>query len=265
IQYSITWYIAQGNPPITDNPNAEMFAQILLTYQSGSFGEIFFTNLFGYVFGRVPDLLFTGRFFKVLALFLLGFYLAKGKWLTDIQQRQKQLKKILFWGLAIGIPCNLILAHVMETDAYYSLAPSGIVEPIVYAFGVPALGLAYACMVVLAYQGTRLRQALKVLAPLGRMALTNYLFQSLICCLLFQSYGFGLFGVVNPLFFTLIGLSILIIQIIYSNWWLSKYQYGPAEWLWRSLTYGRQQAMKSLPDLRTSQMNMSGLDKTHRE
>jgi len=244
IQYAIVWTSAQGVAAPGDQENREIFDQIVLAYQTGSFLEIFQTNLFGYAFGRFPDLIFTGRFFKVLALFLLGYFIAKNRWFAEIPQRKDQLQRIMLWSALIGIPCNVILAKMMATDAYYAMKPAGIIEPIVYAFGVPALGMSYACGIALAYQRKRFKSILSALAPFGRMALTNYLMQSLICGFIFQSYGLGLFGAVSPLFFTLIGISILILQIIYSNWWLSKYQYGPMEWFWRSLTYGKMQPMK---------------------
>ncbi|MEL7271523.1 MAG: DUF418 domain-containing protein [Bacteroidota bacterium] len=244
VQYGIKWYAVQQTGIPGELSGSEMFEQIVLTYQTGSFMEISMTNFFGYVFGRFPDLIFTGRFFKVLAMFLLGFYVAKNRWFAAIPKRKEQLKKIMLWCAVIGIPCNLVMAHMMTTDAYYTMAPSGIIEPLVYAFGVPALGMCYACAIALAYQKPRYNLILNRLAPFGRMALTNYLMQSLICCLIFKSYGLGLFGSMGPLFFTLIGIGILAFQIIFSNWWLTQYQYGPAEWLWRSLTYRKLQPFK---------------------
>ena len=244
IQYTIEWSAAQGTTAAGEISGREMFEQIILTYQTGSTKEIFMTNFFGYIFGRFPDLIFTGRLFKVFAMFLLGFYIAKNRWFAEIPQRREQLKRIMLWSALVGIPCNLVMAHMMSTGAYYTMAPSGIIEPIVYAFGVPALGICYACGIALAYQKEKFKTTLQVLAPLGRMALTNYLMQSVIGCLIFQSYGLGLFGHISPVFFTLIGISILILQIIFSNWWLSKYQYGPAEWLWRSMTYRKIQPIK---------------------
>ncbi|MEM1406284.1 MAG: DUF418 domain-containing protein [Bacteroidota bacterium] len=244
IQYGIMWYQQQGAPPVDQSDSAAMFAQIVNTYQTGTFGEILFTNFGGLVFGRYPDLIFTGRFFKVFAMFLLGFYITRNSWFAEIPKRREQLKRIMLWSALVGIPCNLVMAHMMSTGAYYTMAPSGIIEPIVYAFGVPALGICYACGIALAYQKDKFKAPLQILAPLGRMALTNYLMQSVIGCLIFQSYGLGLFGHISPVFFTLIGISILILQLIFSNWWLSKYQYGPAEWLWRSMTYRKIQPIK---------------------
>ena len=117
-------------------------------------------------------------------MFLLGYYLARNEWFNNIEQRQDQIKRIMFWCAAVGIPCNLIMAQMMTTDAYYTMAPSGIIEPLVYAYGVPALGLFYACGIALLYQKSNGKMWLDHLAPLGRMALTNYLMQSLICWLI---------------------------------------------------------------------------------
>ena len=245
VQYGWMLDQQQGVPPVDQSDSAAMFAQIVNTYQTGTFGEILFTNFGGLVFGRYPDLVFTGRFFKVFAMFLVGFFIAKNRWFAEIPERRDQLKRIMLWSALVGIPCNLVMAHIMSTGAYYAMSASGIIEPMVYAFGVPALGICYACAIALAYQKEKFKTTLQVLAPLGRMALTNYLMQSLIGCLIFQSYGLGLFGHIGPIFFTLIGISILILQIILSNWWLSKYQYGPAEWLWRSLTYRKIQPIRS--------------------
>ena len=244
IQYAIPWYMAQGAPTDAGVSGNAMFEQIILTYQTGSFWDIAYTNTMGTIFGRFPDLVFTGRFFKVFAMFLLGYYLAKNNWFATINQRKAQIKRIMIWCAVIGIPCNLVMAEMMTTDAYYSMAPNGIIEPLVYAYGVPALGMCYTCGVTLLYQKERWQKLLNILAPLGRMALTNYLSQSLICCLIFKGYGLGYFANMDPLYFTLIGLGILIFQIIFSKWWLSKFRFGPAEWLWRSLTYRKIQPIK---------------------
>ena len=243
IQYGITWWMAQGGPPGEVSGN-EMFERIVRTYQSGSFMEITMTNTFGFIFGRFPDLIFTGRFFKVFAMFLLGYYLVRNEWFTNVMQRKDQIKKIMIWCAVIGIPCNLVMAHMMTTDAYYTMAPSGIIEPVVYAYGVPALGMFYACAVALLYQKENWKQKLNILAPFGRMALTNYLTQSLIACLIYKSYGLGYFGKMGPVYFTLIGLGILLVQITWSIWWHKRYKFGPAEWLWRSITYRKFQGMK---------------------
>jgi uncharacterized protein len=79
---------------------------------------------------------------------------------------------------------------------------------------------------------------------MGRMALTNYLMQTLINILIFNGIGLGLAGKIGPSIYILWFVFLMILQIIFSKWWLSKYQFGPFEWLWRSLTYKKLQPMK---------------------
>ena len=76
------------------------------------------------------------------------------------------------------------------------------------------------------------------------MALSNYLLQSLICTTIFYSYGLALFGKVRPSLGLLLTIIICLIQIPLSVWWLRRFQFGPIEWLWRSLTYWQRQPMR---------------------
>ena len=77
------------------------------------------------------------------------------------------------------------------------------------------------------------------LAALGRMALTNYLMQSVVLGLIFYGYGFGLFDRLGSAVGVLIGIALYAAQIGFSVWWLGRFRFGPFEWLWRSLSYGR--------------------------
>jgi uncharacterized protein len=81
------------------------------------------------------------------------------------------------------------------------------------------------------------------LAAVGRTALSNYLLQSLICTTIFYSYGLGLFGRVGPAAGTALAVVIYAVQVPLSRWWLRRFQFGPMEWLWRSLTYMKRQPM----------------------
>ncbi len=76
------------------------------------------------------------------------------------------------------------------------------------------------------------------------MALTNYLLQTLICTTLFYSYGLGLYGKVGPAAAALLAIAIYLFQVALSLLWVRRFRFGPAEWLWRSATYGRLQPMR---------------------
>ncbi|UWX03681.1 DUF418 domain-containing protein [Pseudoxanthomonas sp. NC8] len=82
------------------------------------------------------------------------------------------------------------------------------------------------------------------LAPAGRMALTNYLLQSIICTLLFYGYGLGYFEQLPRSWQIPFALGLFALQVLCSRWWLQRFRFGPAEWLWRSLTYARLQPMR---------------------
>jgi uncharacterized protein len=241
IQYSIFWGINLTTPPQLIVPAEEgaprFFDTLIKIYQTGTFGEIIQTNMGGLIFGRYPDLLFTGRFFRVLAMFLIGFYISRNMLYANVQANRPFIKKVMIWGAVIGIPCNIVLAMMMTTDTYYELAPIGIVQPLVYAFGVPALCLFYAAAITLLFENESWKKPLMIFAPVGQMALTNYLMQSLICVFIFMSYGLGLSAQVGPAKLTIIAFTIYTAQVIFSHVWVRYYRFGPMEWLWRSLTY----------------------------
>jgi len=77
---------------------------------------------------------------------------------------------------------------------------------------------------------------IRLLAPLGRMTLTNYLMQSLICMTFFYGFGFGHWGLPRAQQVLFVAV-VCVAQIAFSHWWLARFRYGPMEWLWRGFTY----------------------------
>ncbi|HJP38972.1 MAG: DUF418 domain-containing protein [Gammaproteobacteria bacterium] len=82
------------------------------------------------------------------------------------------------------------------------------------------------------------------IAAVGRMALSNYLGQSILCGLIFYTVGLGLYGQFTGYYLYLVVAGIWLVQIAFSNWWLTHYRFGPFEWVWRSLTYGKRQPLR---------------------
>jgi uncharacterized protein len=113
----------------------------------------------------------------------------------------------------------------------------------------PILTFGYVSALVLLAQKEPWRKPLKPLAAAGRMALTNYLMQSVICTFLFYSYGLRLYGSVGAAAGLVLSVSIWLVQLPISMLWLGKFRFGPMEWLWRSLTYGKAQPMKPTVEL----------------
>jgi len=98
--------------------------------------------------------------------------------------------------------------------------------------------IAYACVFLLLSQRPRAARLVRPLAAAGRMGLTTYLTQSVVCTVLFYSYGLRWYGTVGFTGMLVITLVIYACQMVVSTWWLKRFRFGPAEWLWRKLTYG---------------------------
>ena len=99
-------------------------------------------------------------------------------------------------------------------------------------------------LIMLMYKSGIFKWLFSLLQPVGQMAFTNYLSQSLICGMIFYSIGFGLYGKLERIEIYYVMAAVWIFQIIVSHIWLRYYRFGPLEWLWRSLTYWKLQPMK---------------------
>jgi uncharacterized protein len=98
--------------------------------------------------------------------------------------------------------------------------------------------------IMLICQAGKLKNLTARFAAVGRMALTNYLMHGIICGFIFHGYGLGLVGKVERTGQILIVFAVWIFQLWYSPLWLKRFRFGPAEWLWRSLTYWKLQPLK---------------------
>jgi uncharacterized protein len=127
----------------------------------------------------------------------------------------------------------------MDVDSSPFIAASWILIEI----GILGLALAYLSALVLLFQRPAWKRRLSLLAPVGRMALTNYLAQSFLIVAVFYGVGLGLMGKIGTAVCIPIAIFFFAVLTAVSRWWLGRFRFGPAEWLWRSLTYGRAQPM----------------------
>ena len=104
--------------------------------------------------------------------------------------------------------------------------------------------MAYVGLFMLSFKTGIGKKVLSVLAPVGKMAFSNYFMQSLIGNFVFLGAGLGYMEKMGPVYFTIFGIAIFIVQVILSSTWLKYFNYGPLEWLWRSATYKKWQPMK---------------------
>ena len=198
---------------------------------------------------RLSDLRFMYKLiiflaFNAFAMFLPGLYAGRRGIFQDIPGHLPLFKKTLWWGLALGAGSNLIYEIANEVNTADGSTWVVLIADSVRTLGAPALSLSYIAALTLLFQLNTWRVRLRPLAAVGRMALTNYLLQSLSATTLFYGYGFGLFGQVGPALGILITLAIFTPQIPLSVWWMGRFHFGPVEWLWRTLTYLRPQPFR---------------------
>jgi uncharacterized protein len=174
----------------------------------------------------------------IVGFFLLGRWLVVTDRLTQAAEHKMFFRRWRSRGLLLGLPLSLAGTSLIH-DASQFMPTLGLAFGFsLFTAGAILLALAYLSLVVLG------AERLRWLAPAGQMALTNYLCQSLFWT--WMMYGHGL--ALAPLFprwsHLLLAVAFFAIQVAFSHWWLARFRFGPAEWLWRSLTYLKRQPMR---------------------
>jgi uncharacterized membrane protein YeiB len=173
----------------------------------------------------------------LIAMFLLGTWFVRSGIMENTRAHLPLFRKLAMIGLPVGIGMGLI----GSTISMHRVPGSDGADGFQFAMGLQMLGnlpasLGYVSLVILMLHSASAFNKVSVLAPFGRMALTNYLSQSLIASTFFFGYGFGNWGVsrVDQMLFV---AAVVVFQIAFSHFWLARFRYGPMEWLWRAVTY----------------------------
>ncbi|WP_026691214.1 DUF418 domain-containing protein [Alteribacter aurantiacus] len=171
---------------------------------------------------------------QVIALFLVGAYLAKKGWI----HRPESFRSLLTKMTAIFIPIGLLI------KGSYAFTGNLQLEYISMIFGGPLLTLGYIAAFLLLSQSGMFQKIFSAFGYVGRMALSNYLGQSVIMTTIYFGYGFGFFSQLGLLLGTVIVFAVFSLQILLSRWWLKNNRFGPIEWFWRVGTYLRPQKLR---------------------
>ncbi len=224
-------------------PSAEELATVVEIYGQGSWSEIQRQRVddaveqnWSYSLVMIPQL---------LGLFLFGVMAWRRRIFQPLPEWLPRYRLAVFLGLSIGIACN-VTAEILRWSLSVSLlTPTPELLPVylLQALGNPALSIAFVAWVILVCQEEKWLHRLESAGAVGRTALSNYLLQSILATMLFYSYGLGLYGI-GPAALWVVAIAIYAIDLALSEWWISRWRFGPAEWLWRSLTYGRIQPMR---------------------
>lgn len=193
---------------------------------------------------RARDMQFILSSFLFWVPPIIGFFLL-GRWLIETGRLLKPYEHRLFFrrwrsrGLLLGLPIAALAAWLsMSVDSLIIPTPTSAMALSLYTLAAVVLALAYLSLVMLG------AERLHFLGPVGRMALTNYLLQSLVWTWVFYGHGLGLWGQLPRWTHPFLVAGFFALQVAISHWWMARYRFGPAEWLWRSLTYLKRQPMR---------------------
>jgi uncharacterized protein len=179
----------------------------------------------------------AGRPAKVLALFLLGAWLG-----TSVLPRLHLLRRALCLTAAVGGLVGLASSYLYasikaETGSTFLFSGTGLIQTTAYTFGTTPLALAYLALAALAWRTSRGRAVLEWFVPLGRMALSVYLTQTIVQLAIFTGFGLGLAGHVPIVWLPVVAASTLATQRYVCARWLRRHAQGPAEHVWRRAAY----------------------------
>jgi len=180
-----------------------------------------------------------GRGYFTFAFFLLGLFVGRQEYLKNYTTQSKLIKKIVLWSSIL-----LVVSFGIVAGAFSQVGPDGGLDSWFAMIGLSALDIGNMAMTflwiavfVILYKKTKPEKWLSKLAPYGRMALTNYVLQSLIGTFLLYGWGLSFIGELRQLYTFLIALVFIVLQVWLSKVWLQYFKYGPLEWLWLSLTF----------------------------
>ena len=178
--------------------------------------------------------------------FLLGYAAGRSRVLEDVARHLRAWRKVLAWGLALGLAGGIVSAvkgyFVRHGETLSTKWKAALVVPEEVA--ILAMASAYVAALALLMQSPKWQRHLTLLAPAGRMALTTYLSQSVIMTFLFYGWGLGMVGACGPAACVAITLPVFALQLALARMWLARFRFGPMEWAWRTITYGKAPALR---------------------
>lgn len=201
------------------------------TYTQGGWREVARERLLDYLANAVSYVLVLPR---LALLFMCGVLATRLGWLTRPHRHRALWRRILLLALCFGIPLNLWWGFMSVDLALnpFSVSVENALGTTIMEVAGPLMAAGYVALFMLA--GPKVAGFLE---PVGRMALTNYLMQSLFLMLLLQGVGLGLGAHLSRAELMGVAAALMLAQLAFSHWWLARHQQGPMEALWRRHTY----------------------------
>ncbi len=238
---TVIWTVGRWLNP-NPSPSSAPETPDLMSLFSGDYFDVLTANLMLYKTHFSLSLAISLMLWA-LGHFLLGYLVGRSRILHDPSPHLAAFKRAATWGLIIGLPLNVYFVGFGRWWLVPLESPWRPLVSIGFYVGFLALATFYVAALTLLFQSPGWRRRLLWLAPVGRMALTNYLSLSVLFLLLFTGVGLDLLGQIGAALAALIGLAVFTLQVNFSRWWLKRFRFGPVEWLWRSLAYWKPQPM----------------------
>jgi uncharacterized protein len=219
----------------------ELITKELTTYRSGWLEQMSMRIKEAINFQTFIFLIYSG--WRAAGMMLIGIALYKWGILSAKKSNLFYLISLIV-GLVIGIP-TIIIGITKNFAADWAVNYSMFLGWQYNYWASLFMAWAYISLAMLIYKWSQNSTIVSGFAAVGRMALTNYLVQTIICTFIFYGHGLGYFGSIDRTGQLIIVVIIWVFQLIISPLWLRKFRFGPAEWLWRSLTYWRRQPFLS--------------------
>ncbi|MBM7128836.1 DUF418 domain-containing protein [Dyella mobilis] len=220
----------------TSTPDLAKTRQVIDTYAHANLSSLVQEN--GHIWLAWLAPLIPIMAISSLPLFLAGLYVWRKGWVQALPERTATLRRVCAWtlplGLAAQIACVVANHWLMPQHAD---SPWVLISTLANIASAPLASCGYATGLALLFYHPRWRSRVTWLAPMGRMALTNYLTQSVFFVSLYSGLITGLYGRVGPAWNMLAAVLFYVAQVRFSQWWFKHFRFGPVEWLWRGVTY----------------------------
>ena len=219
-----------------------LWNDITFMLTSDNWSDLFKMNS-GAAWIRLARILDEGRIFKVFGIFLIGVWAGRHILNHNLLNNTKLLKHIALFGLLVGLPMSFFRTYLEFVGEQNQL--NSFLNTLSYALGTVPTALGYAALIAILFK--KKPKAFMWLAPAGKMAFTNYILHTVFGIFLFYGIGLGYAGKMGFTLITLIGIGYFLLEVLFSTIWLKYFKYGPLEWLWRQLTYGKFLKLKKSP------------------
>ena len=248
----VIWVPATGGNPFLNADQTSLLAYYN-TVASGTYFEILKANLADFS-TKMNFQVQSGRLYITTGLFLLGLYTGRKNVFENIESNKPLFKKLLKGSLWTLLGCVIFSVAFFGGAEMLGIKTSQQLQWMVggEVFDVfnTALAIIYVAGILLLFQKEKWRPRLMHFYAVGRMGLTTYLMQTFFGVLILFSFGLGLLGEIGAAIAFAIAIGLYIVQIQFSKFWLTHFQYGIFEWLWRSLTYLKIQPLRKKTNLR---------------